>query len=297
MKDVRAFGCVAALVASLCLLPAIPARAQNQQGLPAAGAHKSGGIPAGQMPKVLREIGFDQNLGDRIPLDIPFKDETGRDVRIGDYFGQRPVVLALVYYECPMLCTLTLKGLTSALGVLTLDPGRDFEVVVVSFSPAETPMMAAAKKASFLERYDRPATAGGWHFLTGQEVNIRRLTNAVGFRYVFDRSINQYAHPTGITVLTPEGRLARYLFGVEYGPRDLRLALVEASGGKVGNAVDSVMLYCYHYDESTGKYGVQIMTLIRTAGAGTVLALAAFIVVMLRRDRKTGPRPGGPEVN
>src|SRR5207248_2671772 len=176
-------------------------------------------------------------------------------------------------------------SLTSALGVMSMRPGTDFEVVVVSFDPHEKPPLAAAKKATYLERYKRPDTAGGWHFLTGEQASIDQLTKAVGFRYVWDDSLRQFAHPTGILVLTPRGRLARYLFGVEYWPRDLRLALIDASAGRIGSPVEQVLLYCYHYDPETGRYGFAVMRVVRLAGAATVLALGAFIAVMLRRER------------
>jgi protein SCO1/2 len=238
---------------------------------------------------VLREIGFDQRIGGALPLDAVFRDETGQPVRLGRYFGSRPVVLSLVYYDCPMLCTLVVNGLASALGVLTLEPHRDFEIVTVSFNPADTPAHAAAKKAMYLERYRRTGAAEGWHFLTGDPQSIARLTKAAGFRYAWDAATNQFAHPSGIIVLTPEGRLARYLFGIEYGPRDLRFALVEASSGRVGSRVDALLLFCYHYDPATGRYGLVIMRVIRLAGAATVLALATFIVVMVRREHVDGP--------
>ena len=265
----------------------LAASASSQMtGAPAAGYKRDPGIPSSAVPAPLREIGFDQNLDRMVPLDIPFTDEGGRAVRLGDYFGARPVVLALVYYDCPMLCTQVLNSLTSTLKVLSLEPGKDFEIVTVSFDPREKPALAAAKKAVYLDRYKRPGAAEGWHFLTGEQASIERLTHAAGFRYVWDERLRQFAHPTGITVLTPQGRLSRYLFGVEYGPRDLRFALVEASAGKVGTPVDQVLLYCYHYDPETGRYGLVIMRVVRLAGAATVLALGSFIVVMVRRERR-----------
>ena len=267
------------------VFPITPVSAQ-MTGAPNPAYKRQPGIPASAVPAPLREIGFDQNLDQAVPLDIPFTDEQGRIVRLGDYFGARPVVLTLVYYDCPMLCTTVLNSLTSTLKVLSLDPGRDFEVVTVSFDPREKPALAAAKKATYLDRYKRPGAATGWHFLTGDQPSIDRLTKAVGFRYVWDEALKQFAHPTGITVLTPAGRLSRYLFGVEYGPRDLRFAIVDASAGKVGNPVDQVLLYCYHYDPETGRYGLLVMRVIRIAGAATVLTLGTFIVVMVRRERK-----------
>jgi protein SCO1/2 len=248
------------------------------------------GVTASTLPAPLREIGFDQNLNEQLPLDAPFKDEQGRDVRLGNFFGERPVVLALVYFNCPMLCTQVMSGLTSSLGVMSLEPGKDFDVVAVSFDPHETPKDAAEKKATFVQRYNRPGTEGGWHFLTGEQPSIDRLTKAAGFRYVWDKDTNQFAHPTGIIVVTPDGHVARYLFGVEYGPRDLRLSLVEASQGKIGSVVDSLLLYCYHYDPMTGRYGVVVLRTLRIAGAATVLAIASFIVIMVRREKSTARR-------
>ncbi len=242
------------------------------------------------LPPILREVGFDQRLGEAVPLDLHFRDEAGKSVRLGDYFGEKPVVLALVYYECPMLCTLTLNGLVSALGVLTFDVGKEFEVVTVSFEPKETPEMAAAKKATYLARYKRKGAAEGWHFLTGDEEAIHALTAAVGFRYAWDERTQQYAHPAGIMVLTPDGRMARYLYGIEYAPKDLRFSLIEASEGKVGTAVDQVVLFCYHYDPQTGKYGAAIMRLLRVAGLLTMAGLGSFMLVMWRRDRKARHR-------
>ena len=193
--------------------------------------------------------------------------------------------MVFAYYDCPMLCTLVINGLSSALGVLSLEPGKDFEIVTVSFNPADTPASAAAKKKIYLERYPREGAAGSWHFLTGDPPSIERLTKAAGFRYAWDAETKQFAHPSGVIVLTPDGRLARYLFGIEYGPRDLRYAIVEASGGKVGNATDTLLLYCYHYDPMTGRYGLVVMRALRIAGGATVLALGAFIVVMVRKER------------
>ena len=266
-------------------LAAVPAAAQ-MTGAPAAGYKREAGVPASALPAPLREIGFDQNLDRLLPLDIPFTDEQGRTVRVGDYFGGRPVVLAFVYYDCPLLCMQVLNALASALDVLSLQPGKDFDVVTISFDPREKPALAAAKKAAALQRYKRPGAAAAWHFLTGEQSAIERATRAAGFRFVWDERLKQFAHPTGIIVLTPDGHVARYLFGIEYGPRDLRLAIVDASAGKIGSPIDSFLLYCYHYDPMTGRYGLVIMRAIRLAGAATVLALGTFIVVMVRRERR-----------
>ena len=253
-------------------------------GAPAAGYARPAGVPSSSLPAPLREIGFDQNLDQHMPFDVPFTDEAGKSVQLGDYFGSKPVVLAFVYYDCPMLCTQVLNSLASTLDVLSLQPGRDFDIVTISFDPREKPPLAAAKKAAYLKRYARPGADAAWHFLTGGQDSIARATRAAGFRFVWDEGLKQFAHPTGIIVLTPDGRFARYLYGIEYGPRDLRFALVDASAGKVGSPIDSFLLYCYHYDPMTGRYGLAIMRVIRAAGAATVLALGLFVGIMLRRE-------------
>jgi protein SCO1/2 len=268
------------------------AHAQMASGPATAGYKQEPGLVSTALPKALREIGFDQNIDQHVPLDTAFRDESGAPVRLGDYFRTKPVVLVFAYYDCPMLCTQVINGLSSALGVMSLNPGKDFEIVTVSFNPRDTPASATAKKAVYLERYRRPGAADGWHFLTGDQTNIDRLTRAAGFRYVWDEETKQFAHPSGVIVVTPDGRLSKYLFGIEYGPRDLRLAIVEASNGKIGTPVDSLLLYCYHYDPMTGRYGLAIMRAIRMAGLATVLAIGAFIIVMVRRERKpVAPNP------
>ena len=274
------------LAAALAAVP-VAVRAQ-MAGAPVAGYKREPGMAASAIPAPLREIGFDQNIGQRLPLETTVRDEDGRTVRIGDYFGARPVVLIFAYYSCPMLCTQVINGLASAIGVISLVPGRDFDVITLSFDPRDTPAAATTKKAAFLERYGRPGAAAGTHFLTASQPSIDRLTKAAGFRYVWDKETQQFAHPTGIIVLTPDGRLARYLFGIEYGPRDLRFGIVEASAGKVGTAVDTLLLYCYHYDPMTGRYGLAIMRTLRLAGAATVLAIGMFIAIMVRRERRRG---------
>jgi protein SCO1/2 len=237
-------------------------------------------------PTILREIGFDQKLGEEIPLDAPFRDETGRAVRLRDYFtAGRPVVLNFVYYDCPMLCTVTLSGMASALKELSFDAGREFEVVTISFDPKEGPEQAAAQKARFMARYKRPQAEKGWHFLTGEPGAIHRVTKAAGFRYVWDQASRQFAHPAGTVVLTSNGTIARYLFGVEYSPRDLRLAIVEASANRIGSPVDQVLLACYQYDPAAGRYSASIMKIVRLAGLLTVAGLASFVIVNLRRER------------
>ena len=250
------------------------------------------GKAAGEKVPILKTVGLDQKLDAAVPLDIPFVDENGRDVKLGDYFGTRPVVLALVYYECPMLCTQVLSGLVGSMTTMNLDAGKDFDVVAVSFDPGETPSLAAGKKQSYVDRYRRKTAAGGFHFLTGRAASIDRLTAAVGFRYAYDPKIDQFAHPAVITVLTPAGHVSRYLFGIEYAPRDLRLALVEAADGRVGTLVDQMLLFCYHYDPLTGTYGLAILGLVRAGGALTVGALGLFILLALRRERRQGIAAG-----
>jgi protein SCO1/2 len=238
------------------------------------------------LPKALEGVGFYQRLEQALPLELKFRDETGREVALGSYFGERPVIVALVYYECPMLCGLVLNGLVSSMKALDFLPGRDFEFVAVSFDPKETPELAAAKRASYVERYARPGTDQGIHFLTGDQAAITALTRAAGFRYTFDEPSQQFAHPAGITIATPEGKIARYLFGADFAPRDLRLALVEAAAGRIGTVTDQVLLYCFHYDPAAGRYTAAVMNLIRAGGLATVLSLGLFVTVMWRRDRR-----------
>jgi protein SCO1/2 len=287
----RSVSSVVASVSTVVLLLISTSALAQMTGAPTPGYKREPGMVSTAIPAPLREIGFDQNLDKPVPLDTPFRDESGRTVTLGEYFGRRPVVMVFAYYDCPMLCTLVINGLASALDVLSLEPGRDFEIVTVSFDPRDTPATASAKKAAYIARYKKAGAAAAWHFLSGDQASIDRLTKAAGFRYVWDKDTSQFAHPTGVIVLTPDGRLARYLFGVEYGPRDLRYALVEASSGRVGTAVDTLLLYCYHYDPITGRYGFAIMSAIRLAAIATVLALGTFIVVMVRREN---PRTAEP---
>jgi len=246
------------------------------------------------LPPDLQEIRIDQNLDAQVPLDLAFTDSGAGAVKLGDFFGRKPVVLALVYYECPMLCTMVLNGLVSSLSVLPFDAGDQFDVVAVSIDPGEGPELAAAKKAEYLARYGREGGAAGWHFLTGREEEIRRLASAVGFRYRYVPERDEYAHASAIMVLTPQGRLARYFYGIEYPPRDLRFALVEASENRIGSLADQVLLFCYRYDPATGKYGAATYALVRTGGVLTVLGLGAFVLVMRRRERgRQRARPEG----
>ena len=274
------------LVPVLLAALALPAGVSAQGPLP----HHEPGEPTSAKPGVLARIGIDQRLNEQVPLDLPFVDEHGRDVKLRDYFGKRPVLLALVYYECPMLCTQVLNGVTGALKVLSFDVGREFDVIAVSINPREGPGLAAAKKQAYIDRYGRPQTAAGWHFLTGREENIRALANAVGFRYEYDESIKQYAHGAGVELLTPSGTIARYFYGIEYSPRDLRLGIVEASAERIGSPIDSVLLLCYHYDPATGKYGATAITMVRIGAVMTMIGFAAFLVVSLRRERAAGHR-------
>jgi len=241
--------------------------------------------PPDRGAQILKEIGFDQRLGEAVPLDAPFRDEQGRSVRLGDYFGRRPVVLVLVYYDCPMLCTLTLNGLVGAMKAVSFAAGREYEVVTVSFDPRETPALATAKKKAYLQRYGRAGAAEWWHFLTGDAEPIARLTRAVGFRYVWDDETKQYAHAAGVLVLTPDGHIARYLYGIEYSPKDLRLGVVEASAGRIGSPVDQILLYCYHYEPSSGRYGVYVMGLVRLGAILTIGLLGGFMAVSWHRER------------
>jgi protein SCO1/2 len=237
-----------------------------------------------QIP-VLREVSIDQKPDSQLPLDAEFSDAAGQPVTLRRYFGARPVVLALVYYECPMLCTQVLGGLAGSLQGMSLAVGQDYDVLVVSFDPGETPAMAADRKKDFVRRYIRDAREQNIHFLTGREASIKALTSAVGFNAVYDTATDQWAHPAAITVVTAQGKVSRYLYGVEFAPRDLKLALVEASQGKIGGVVDQMLLFCYHYDPETGKYGLVIMNIVRAAGALTVLVLVGAIVYSLRRER------------
>ena len=233
-----------------------------------------------------RDIGFDQKLGAEVPLDLIFRDEAGREVRLRDYFGSRPVLLSLAYYECPMLCGMALQGVARGMKGITFAPSKEFEVVTVSFDPREKPRLARLKKEAFVDFYGRPGAAEGWHFLTGDPEPIRRLTQAVGFRYAWDESAKQFAHATGLVVLTPDGRIARYLFGTDYAPRDLRLSLVEAAGGRIGSLSDNLLLLCYRYDPRTGRYSRLALGSVRAGAALSVLCLGTFIAVMLRRERR-----------
>jgi len=255
-------------------------------------AAPSYGQPSAAPPAGLGEVGIDQRLGAALPLGAVFRDETGRTVRLGDYFGRRPVLLGFVYYQCPMLCGYVEAGVESALRALPFTAGRQFDLLLVSFDPADMPSIAATKRADFLEKYARPGADKGVHFLTGPPESIAVVTRAAGFRYARDEETKTLAHAAGLMLATPEGKLSQYFYGIEYSPRDLKLAMMEASKEKIGTPVDRLILYCSHYDPRTGRYGLVVMRVVRVAGLATVGSLGAFMIVMLRRDRKKA-RAGG----
>lgn len=272
-----------AWLALLCVLAvAGPANAQNRA------ITQVYGTPAGKSPVggLANEIGIDQHLDAPLPLELNFRDESGKQVRLQNYFHGKPVVLALVYFRCPMLCTQVLNGLLRTSQAVKFEMGKDYEVVTVSIDPQDTPEMAAEKKASYVRAYRREGAQQGWHFLTGEPESIERLADAVGFRYRYDERTDQFAHASGIMLATPEGRLSRYLYGIEYPPNDLRLALVESSQSRIGSPVDQVLLLCYHYDPLTGKYGLAISRTLQAAGSATMLSLGCFLVVMFRQERR-----------
>jgi protein SCO1/2 len=240
--------------------------------------------PANTRPPRLENVGIEQHLDAQVPRDLAFRDDTGATVKLGDYFGHKPLILNLVYYNCTMLCGEALAGLASAMRLVKFDVGNEFDVVTVSFDPRETTEMAAAKKKDYVGRYGRANAAAGWHFLTGEPDSINALTKAVGFQYQYDAKTNQYAHATAIMVLTPQGHISRYFYGVDFPPKDLRMGLVEASQGKIGNAVDAVLLFCYHYDPETGKYGAMVANILRLAAAATILILGTLFFILWRLD-------------
>jgi protein SCO1/2 len=252
------------------------------------------GPNSAEVPAARAGVGITQRINDAVPLDLPFHDEAGRDVRLGDFFTTKPVVLVPAYFRCPQLCTRVLNELVDGLRGVSLG-GADFEVVVFSFDARETSELAAQKKASHLEKYGRPGAEASWHFLTGDQGSIERLTEAIGFRFHYDEAHDQFAHGSGLVLLTPQGRISRYLLGIAFPARDLRLGLVEASQGHVGSVVDQMLLYCYHYDPATGSYAAYAMGFVRLGGAATTLALAAFLGVAWRRERRarTEVKPAG----
>jgi protein SCO1/2 len=246
-----------------------------------------GDVPQSSIPAPnVKDVGFDQHLDAQVPLNLTFTDEGGKQVKLGDYFRGKPVILVLAYYRCPMLCTLVLNQLVDSMLKIPFVLSRDFDVITVSFDPREKPSLAAAKRVRYLERYGHPQAAAGWHFLTGNQDQIDRLTEVVGFRYVYDAKADQFIHPSGIMVLTPAGRISRYLFGIEYPGRDLRLALVEASASKIGTPAEQVLLYCFHYDPAAGKYTASVLNFIRLGGVLTVIALGVFVWLVVRMTKR-----------
>jgi protein SCO1/2 len=245
--------------------------------------------PANVRPPNLQNVGIEQHLDGQVPADLAFVDDTGRAVKLGDYFGKKPLILNLVYYNCTMLCGEALSGLTGSMKMVKFDVGNEFEVITVSFNPQETPAIAAAKKQDYLKRYGRAGAGAGWHFLTGSAESINALTKAVGFQYQYDAKSSQYAHATAIMVLTPQGRISRYFYGVDFPPKDLRMGLVEASQGKIGNAVDAVLLYCYHYDPATGKYGAIVNNILKLGAGLTILILGGLLLILFRMEKALPP--------
>ncbi len=249
------------------------------------------GTTAGELPALLENVGIEQRLGEKLPLEALVRDEQGREVPLGSYFGDKPVILALVYYECPMLCSMELKGLVRSIRILSLDVAADFEIVTLSFDPGESPALAAKAKQEYVQSYGRPGAGEGWHFLTADEENILKLTEASGFAYRYRPETDDYSHASGVMVVTPDGTLSQYFYGVDFPPRDLRLALVEASEGRIGSIVDQILLFCFHYDPAMGRYTLVVMNVIRALGLITVLAIAGFLWFSLRRERNARPGP------
>jgi len=243
----------------------------------------------GVRPDLLKDVGIDQKLNQQVPLDLTFRDETGKTVQLSQYFGQKPVLLSLVYFNCPMLCTQVLNGMEASMKGLPMDAGNEFNAISVSIDPSDKPVLAAVKQQMYVGMYGRPNGAQGWHFLTGDEEQIKKLANAVGFRYAYDPDSKQFAHASAIMVLTPDGKLSKYFYGIQYSPRDLRLGLVEASARKIGTPVDAILLFCYHYDPHTGKYGLLISRLIQIGGLLTVLGIGATMLILFRRERYSLP--------
>lgn len=263
---------------------------------PLYGARPETGNPATGLPTALRDVRIEQKLDQQLPLDLVFRDESGQPVTLGQYFGEKPVVLALVYYDCPMLCTQVLNGMVTSFRVLPFQIGKEFEVVTVSFDPRETNVLATNKKKVYVDYLPDKMRAGassGWHFLTGDAANIEKLTEAVGFHYRYDEATKQFAHASAIMLATPQGKLSRYFYGVDYPARDLRLGLIESSENKIGSPMDQLLLYCYHYDPSTGRYGAAIMRVMRVAGVITMLGIVAMLFLLARNHRVSSPKTGG----
>lgn len=280
----RIFVCWALCVVTWAL--GLTGAAEAQPGFPSGGYSdpRAPSTVSTDVPPQLRDVTFKQRLNEMLPLDASFRDENGQSVALGQFFGRRPVVLAFVYYQCPMLCTQVMNGLSSALKVMPFEAGKDFDVVLISFDPRDTPAVATEKKRAHLVYWSAEKDAAAWHLLTGDEASIRRVTSAAGFTYRWDDRTGQFAHVSGVLITTPDGRLSRYFYGIEYSPKELRLALVESGEGKVGSAIDELLLYCFHYDPESGRYGLLVMNLVRLGGVLTVLFIGGFILVMRRRE-------------
>lgn len=263
---------------------------------PLYGARPEVGSPTTGLPPALRNVGIDQKLNQQLPLDLVFKDEAGQPVKLGQYFGNKPVVLSLVYYDCPMLCTQVLNGMVTSFRVLPFQLGKEYDVVTISFDPRETPALATAKKkiyVGYLPAAMQPGAAAGWHFLTGDPESIKQITDAVGFRYHYDEATKQFAHASAIMVATPQGKLSRYYYGIDYSARDLRLGLIESAQNKIGSPVDQLLLYCYHYDPATGKYGAVVMNIVRLGGVATIIGIVALLILLRRRPTTMKLKTGG----
>lgn len=274
-----------------------PAQSPPGPSSPLYGARPASGNPATGLPPALQEVRIEQKLDQQLPLDLSFRDETGREVKLGDYFGHKPVVLAFVYYDCPMLCTQVLNGMVTSFRVLPFQMGKEFDVVTISFDPRETPELAQRKKkvyVDYLPEKMRANAANGWHFLTGDQANIEKITEAAGFHYRWDDKTQQFAHASAIMLTTPHGKLSRYYYGIEYPARDLRLGLIESSANKIGSPVDQLLLYCYHYDPATGRYGAVVMNIMRVAGVITLVGILAMLLLLKARNTDGAtPTTGG----
>ena len=274
--------------AMCCALLNTAARAQ----VSSYGDKEAGENSGDQLPSVLQKVGVEQHLNQQLPMDAQFVDDHGKTVRLGDYFGKHPALLSLVYYNCPMLCSEEMDGVAGALEMVKMNPGQDFEVIIISIDPSETPELAAKKKAFYVKRYGRPETADGWHFLTGQQAAIDAVSKATGFGYIRvpgpDGKLDQFAHASSIEVVTTSGRIAQYYLGVEYSPKDVMLGLIEASGNKIGSPVANILTYCYHYDPQTNKHSLIVARVVQLGGMVTVVSLGSFMFVMFRRDIRLG---------
>lgn len=280
-----------ALTIILTAFVAVPAQKSEHYNSPlyAPKTYDPSQMSSNGLPEALQSIGIEQKLGDKLPMDVELKDEDGRAVKLGDYFSKgKPVIIAFVYYECPMLCNQVLNGLTGSLKGINFDAGKDFDVLAISFDARENdkPELAKNKKAGYVERYGRQGSENGWHFLTGSQASIDQVTKAAGFSYKWDEKSNQFAHAGGIMITTPDGKLARYLYGIDYAPKDLKFGLMESAESRVGNPAEQLLLYCYHYDPSTGKYGLAILNVIRLGAIATLIGMGAMALVFWRRNKR-----------